>query len=217
MLLVTTGQGKVRFNPNLYKEGKVCLSLLGTWAGPGWDAKHSTLLQVFVSIQSLIMVDSPMFNEPGWEKLMQTQEGMMASEAYSSNVRYGTLRYAMLEALTNPPAAFADVVEAHFSVKAPQILRQLDRWENAAPMGSEGPSKRGWAHAATVGVSGIFSNVSAVADDLRSLLSGDADAGSSRKRRRVAAAAAASGGGGASAAAAVPLDGGGSAGDAIEL
>lgn len=29
--LVTTGYGTVRFNPNLYNCGKVCLSLLGTW------------------------------------------------------------------------------------------------------------------------------------------------------------------------------------------
>ena len=27
----TTGGGSVRFNPNLYTDGKVCLSLLGTW------------------------------------------------------------------------------------------------------------------------------------------------------------------------------------------
>lgn len=33
MLLRTTGGGTVRFNPNLYNCGKVCLSLLGTWAG----------------------------------------------------------------------------------------------------------------------------------------------------------------------------------------
>ena len=46
----------MRFNPNLYNCGKVCLSLLGTWAGPGWNPKTSTLLQVLVSIQSLIMV-----------------------------------------------------------------------------------------------------------------------------------------------------------------
>lgn len=43
---LTTGNGRVRFNPNLYNTGKVCLSLLGTWAGPGWNAKTSTLLQV---------------------------------------------------------------------------------------------------------------------------------------------------------------------------
>ena len=45
----TTGQGQVRFNPNLYNCGKVCLSLLGTWqgaAGETWDPKCSTLLQV---------------------------------------------------------------------------------------------------------------------------------------------------------------------------
>ena len=45
----TTGQGTVRFNPNLYNCGKVCLSLLGTWqgaAGETWDPKCSTLLQV---------------------------------------------------------------------------------------------------------------------------------------------------------------------------
>lgn len=31
--LATTGNGSVRFNPNLYKNGYVCLSLLGTWRG----------------------------------------------------------------------------------------------------------------------------------------------------------------------------------------
>lgn len=33
MHLRTTGGGTVRFNPNLYNCGKVCLSLLGTWPG----------------------------------------------------------------------------------------------------------------------------------------------------------------------------------------
>ena len=62
--LITTGQGTVRFNPNLYKDGKVCLSLLGTWDGPGWIPGESTLLQVLMSIQSLIFVNNPFFNEP---------------------------------------------------------------------------------------------------------------------------------------------------------
>lgn len=33
MVITTTGGGKIRFNPNLYHDGKVCLSLLGTWKG----------------------------------------------------------------------------------------------------------------------------------------------------------------------------------------
>ena len=48
---LTTGGGKYRMNPNLYNCGKVCLSLLGTWAGPGWITGQSTLLQVLISIQ----------------------------------------------------------------------------------------------------------------------------------------------------------------------
>jgi len=64
--LITTGQGTVRFSPNLYKEGKVCLSLLGTWQGPGWDPKVSSLLQVFISIQALIFVENPHSMEPGF-------------------------------------------------------------------------------------------------------------------------------------------------------
>jgi ubiquitin-protein ligase len=55
-----------RLNPNLYEDGKVCVSLLGTWSGRGtevWSSTNSTLLQVIVSIQGLILVDEPYFNE----------------------------------------------------------------------------------------------------------------------------------------------------------
>lgn len=43
----TTGGAQVRFNPNLYADGKVCLSLLGTWRGNAsekWDPNISSLL-----------------------------------------------------------------------------------------------------------------------------------------------------------------------------
>jgi len=48
----------------------VCLSLLGTWSGPGWEKGVSTLSQVLLSIQSQILVDKPYANEPGeWRDL----------------------------------------------------------------------------------------------------------------------------------------------------
>ena len=49
----------------------MCLSLLGTWSGDQgerWHAKTSTLLQVLMSIQALILVPDPFFNEPGYER-----------------------------------------------------------------------------------------------------------------------------------------------------
>jgi ubiquitin-protein ligase len=69
-VIATTGNQQVRFNPNLYNQGKVCLSLLGTWNGvstENWDPKISTLLQVILSIQSIIMSEYVYFNEPGCE------------------------------------------------------------------------------------------------------------------------------------------------------
>ena len=63
MVFLTTGNGRVSFNPNLYSSGKVCLSLLGTWSGEPWTV-NSTLLQILVSVQSLILCKEPYYNEP---------------------------------------------------------------------------------------------------------------------------------------------------------
>ena len=45
-------------NPNLQLDGNVCLSLLGTWSGESserWLAKKSSLLQIIVSLQGLVL------------------------------------------------------------------------------------------------------------------------------------------------------------------
>jgi len=63
--LETTDGGTVRFNPNLYANGKVCLSILGTWSGPSWT-EIQTILSTLLSIQSL-MNEKPYHNEPGHE------------------------------------------------------------------------------------------------------------------------------------------------------
>ncbi|KAF8973555.1 hypothetical protein BDZ97DRAFT_1775695 [Flammula alnicola] len=80
----TNGNGRV--NPNLYEEGKVCLSILGTWSGDKhevWSASRSSLLQALVSIQGLVLVKEPWFCEPAYEKLRGTDEGTVNSRLYS--------------------------------------------------------------------------------------------------------------------------------------
>ena len=37
-VIFCTGDGETRFNPNFYKNGKVCLSVLNTWKGEQWSA-----------------------------------------------------------------------------------------------------------------------------------------------------------------------------------
>lgn len=43
--------------------------------------------QMLISIQSLIFVDEPYFNEPGYEGTMHTPQGDTASRAYNRNIR----------------------------------------------------------------------------------------------------------------------------------
>ena len=63
---ILTSDHRTRFHPNLYVEGKVCLSILGTWSGPKWSAVMN-ISTVLSSIQSLLEAN-PITNEPGWEK-----------------------------------------------------------------------------------------------------------------------------------------------------
>lgn len=76
--------------------GKVCLSLLGTWAGPGWDPVHSTLLQVLISIQvvpglcSVLGLSTPLSSDPGDDSggrplLQRARLGLAAQDG----ARYG--------------------------------------------------------------------------------------------------------------------------------
>ncbi|KZV76968.1 hypothetical protein PENSPDRAFT_597485 [Peniophora sp. CONT] len=80
----TNGNGRV--NPNLYEEGKVCLSILGTWAGDkseSWSPARSSILQALVSIQGLVLVKEPWFCEPAYDKLRGTEEGTVNSRLYN--------------------------------------------------------------------------------------------------------------------------------------
>ena len=129
--LTTTGGAKVRFNPNLYSCGKVCLSLLGTWRGnasENWDPKLSTILQVLVSIQAIIMSEEIYFNEPGFEGEAGTEEGEKKNEAYSNIVRYCNIKYAMVDQMKNPPKGFETVIKRHFYLKKDEIMEEVRKW-----------------------------------------------------------------------------------------
>ncbi|KAL3073195.1 hypothetical protein niasHT_035471 [Heterodera trifolii] len=127
---LTTGAGKVRFNPNLYNDGKICLSILGTWEGrpeEKWNPLCS-LLQVLISIQGLIFVRHPYFNEPGFEKLQGTSRGDELSRKYNLCIENATLNYAIYEQWKNGPPYFTDVIRRHFWLKRHAVIRQAERW-----------------------------------------------------------------------------------------
>lgn len=131
VLLNTTGNGTVRFNPNLYNCGKVCLSLLGTWSGQEsekWNPKTSTFLQVLISIQSLILVEDPYFNEPGYERQMSTEAGKLKCKEYNNNLQIETIKWCIIDIINNPPSGYEEVVLNHFKIKKQQIIEKVDKW-----------------------------------------------------------------------------------------
>ena len=61
-----TNDGTTRFNPNLYRNGKVCISLLNTWKGEQWTSCQ-TIKSILLSLVSLLH-NEPLLNEPGIKK-----------------------------------------------------------------------------------------------------------------------------------------------------
>jgi ubiquitin-protein ligase len=140
VIIHTTDNGKVRFNPNLYANGKVCLSLLGTWTGQEnekWNPKTSTFLQVMISIQSLILVEEPYFNEPGYERDMHNTKGKTNSVKYNENLHPQSIRLGMINMIKYPPPGFEDVVKNHFSMKKEEIMNTTQIWEDKATIHKE--------------------------------------------------------------------------------
>ncbi|KAH7956993.1 ubiquitin-conjugating enzyme E2 Z [Rhipicephalus sanguineus] len=91
--LMNTGSGRVRFNPNLYECGKVCLSILGTWTGPAWSPAQC-ISSVLISIQSLLS-ENPYYNEPGFENERRPGD----SKQYNLIVQHETIRVAVCDAI----------------------------------------------------------------------------------------------------------------------
>jgi len=62
-LTYLTNDGHTRFNPNLYRNGKVCLSILNTWRGEQWTSCQS-IRSVLLTLIT-VLNDTPLLNEPG--------------------------------------------------------------------------------------------------------------------------------------------------------
>lgn len=115
-----------KLNPNLYANGLVCLSLLGTWPGSpeeSWSAKKSTLLQLFVSIQGLILVSEPYYNEPAFHG----RRGAMQTESAKYNgVAVKLVLETMVNQINKPPKSFREQVLDHYRVKGLELHDKIN-------------------------------------------------------------------------------------------
>jgi ubiquitin-conjugating enzyme E2 Z len=102
-VLSLTQDGRTRFNPNMYREGKVCLSLLGTWnQGDKWSSVQ-TLGSVLLSILGMVLNDQPLRNEPCFSGFPTHP----AFEPYNRIIFHASTE-TLLHYLQNPPSYLPD-------------------------------------------------------------------------------------------------------------
>ena len=128
--LLTTHDGAVRMGPNLYAEGKVCLSILGTWNGPGW-LPTMTLESTLINLQALLHPD-PLILEPGYEN-----EAADVRASYCVAVEHEVLRVAVLSQVdyTGRAGDAATPAEGATLLKSPPYIDALTEardylWDN---------------------------------------------------------------------------------------
>lgn len=115
---------EIRFNPNLYECGKVCLSILGTWSGPKWSSVQ-TLRSVLLSIQSL-MNEEPITNEPQYENVGKNDK---RSIDYNKYVEFHKYSFAIHDMLNDEDffPYFNEVIQSYFIKNYEKILNKLNK------------------------------------------------------------------------------------------
>lgn len=93
-----TNDGVTRFNPNLYRNGKVCLSILNTWRGEAWSSCQS-ISSILLTIAATVLNETPLLNEPG------IKESHRDYENYNHAIRYINYKAAILGVLKNEIAS----------------------------------------------------------------------------------------------------------------
>jgi ubiquitin-protein ligase len=84
-----TNDGFTRYNPNLYKCGKVCVSILNTWSGDKWSSCQ-TLNSVLLTLCSLLN-ETPLENEPGQTK--NSRDFI----PYQKSIEFSNIHFAICE------------------------------------------------------------------------------------------------------------------------
>ena len=87
-----TNSDNIRFNPNLYTCGKVCVSLLNTWRGDQWTSCQ-TITTVLLTLCTLLCKD-PLLNEPGVSKTNKDMKN------YNEIIEFSNVNIAICDIVT---------------------------------------------------------------------------------------------------------------------
>lgn len=127
LTFMTDDQARTRFNPNLYVNGKVCLSILNTWQGERWTSCQ-TIRSVLVTL-IMVLNDKPLTNEPGY--VMKTHEkiiNMYSTAIAYKNVESAICRMVSRDILPNEFNSFHSIMKKHFLENYERICGNVTKY-----------------------------------------------------------------------------------------
>ena len=117
-----TNDGRTRFNPNLYKSGKVCISVLNTWRGEQWTACQT--ISSILLVLCTTLNNTPLLNEPG------VRNDHRDYLSYHQIITYKNFRIAIFDMLNGVMVKrrfpdFSKIIENNFIERYDDIMKNL--------------------------------------------------------------------------------------------
>ena len=114
-----TNNNGIRFNPNLYTCGKVCVSLLNTWRGDQWTSCQS-ISTVLLTLCTLLCKD-PLLNEPGVSK------GHNDMNSYNEIIEYSNLNVAVCDIVMKKNGVYLPFFENFYPYVKENFNKNYDK------------------------------------------------------------------------------------------
>ena len=114
----TNGDG-VRFHPNLYKNGKVCLSILNTWRGEQWTSCQ-TITTILLTI-CMILSKNPLLNEPG-VNIHNTD-----LDKYNTIIEYSNINIAICDMISKTTQVYNSKFDVFYPIMQEHFKKNYDK------------------------------------------------------------------------------------------
>jgi ubiquitin-conjugating enzyme E2 Z len=119
IVIYCTNGNDIRFNPNLYKNGRVCISLLNTWKGDQWTSCQ-TISTILLTLCTLLCKD-PLLNEPGVNKEHRDVN------SYTEIIEYSNLDVAVCDILKKKNGIYQPFFDKFYSFVKENFNKNYDK------------------------------------------------------------------------------------------
>lgn len=114
-----TNGNEIRFNPNLYKCGKVCISLLNTWRGEQWTSCQS-ISTVLLTLCTLLC-NEPLLNEPG------VTPSHADITPYNEIIQYANLDIAVCDIITKKSGVYLPFFDIFYPFIKENFIKNYEK------------------------------------------------------------------------------------------